>query len=85
MILKFLPPSPPFRPTSIYQNRTDDSPNEPTGPSPRPDPPRPPASPPEAAIGGGNCELTRLKETYVTENGVTIIGAGRPCDAVVGG
>ncbi|CAK9045445.1 unnamed protein product [Durusdinium trenchii] len=27
-----------------------------------------------AAIGGGNCELTRLNETYVTENGVTIIG-----------
>ena len=28
----------------------------------------------EAAIGGGNCELTKLNETYVTDNGVTIIG-----------
>ena len=27
-----------------------------------------------AAIGGGNCELTRPGESYVTENGVTIIG-----------
>lgn len=27
-----------------------------------------------AAIGGGNCELTKLNETYVTDNGVTIIG-----------
>jgi NAD(P) transhydrogenase subunit alpha len=27
-----------------------------------------------AALGGGNCELTRPGETYVTENGVTIIG-----------
>ncbi|CAJ1393911.1 unnamed protein product [Effrenium voratum] len=27
-----------------------------------------------AAIGGGNCELTRLNETIVTENNVTIIG-----------
>ena len=28
-----------------------------------------------AAIGGGNCELTRLNETIVTENNVTIIGS----------
>ena len=27
-----------------------------------------------AAIGGGNCELTRPGESYVTDNGVTIIG-----------
>ncbi|CAL1152137.1 unnamed protein product, partial [Cladocopium goreaui] len=27
-----------------------------------------------AAIGGGNCELTKLNETYTTDNGVTIIG-----------
>ena len=27
-----------------------------------------------AALGGGNCELTRPGETYVTEGGVTIIG-----------
>ena len=27
-----------------------------------------------AALGGGNCELTRPGEKYVTENGVTIIG-----------
>lgn len=27
-----------------------------------------------AAAGGGNCELTRPGESYVTENGVTIIG-----------
>ena len=27
-----------------------------------------------AALGGGNCELTRPGETYITENGVTIIG-----------
>ena len=27
-----------------------------------------------ASIGGGNCELTRPGESYVTENGVTIIG-----------
>lgn len=27
-----------------------------------------------AAVGGGNCELTRLNESYVTSNGVTIIG-----------
>ncbi|MBK7822711.1 MAG: Re/Si-specific NAD(P)(+) transhydrogenase subunit alpha [Tessaracoccus sp.] len=27
-----------------------------------------------AALGGGNCELTRPGETYVTDNGVTIIG-----------
>ena len=27
-----------------------------------------------AAVGGGNCELTRPGESYVTDNGVTIIG-----------
>ena len=27
-----------------------------------------------AALGGGNCELTRPGEKYVTDNGVTIIG-----------
>jgi len=27
-----------------------------------------------AAVGGGNCELTRLNEAYMTSNGVTIIG-----------
>lgn len=27
-----------------------------------------------AAVGGGNCELTRLNECYTTSNGVTIIG-----------
>lgn len=27
-----------------------------------------------AALGGGNCELTRPGESYVTDNGVTIIG-----------
>jgi len=27
-----------------------------------------------AAVGGGNCELTRLNEAFTTENGVTIIG-----------
>mmetsp|Transcript_27916 Transcript_27916/g.66244 ORF Transcript_27916/g.66244 Transcript_27916/m.66244 type:complete len:1029 (+) Transcript_27916:78-3164(+) len=27
-----------------------------------------------AAVGGGNCELTKLNETIVTPNGVTIIG-----------
>ncbi len=27
-----------------------------------------------AAMGGGNCELTRAGESYVTDNGVTIIG-----------
>eukprot|EP00931_Biecheleriopsis_adriatica_P074012 TRINITY_DN481_c0_g3_i1.p1 TRINITY_DN481_c0_g3~~TRINITY_DN481_c0_g3_i1.p1 ORF type:complete len:850 (-),score=244.40 TRINITY_DN481_c0_g3_i1:271-2466(-) len=27
-----------------------------------------------AAVGGGNCELTRLNESFVTPNGVTIIG-----------
>ena len=27
-----------------------------------------------AAMGGGNCELTRPGESYVTDNGVTIIG-----------
>merc|ERR1719203_2286708 len=27
-----------------------------------------------AAVGGGNCELTKLNELYVTSNGVTIIG-----------
>lgn len=27
-----------------------------------------------AAVGGGNCELTRPGESYTTENGVTIIG-----------
>jgi NAD(P) transhydrogenase len=27
-----------------------------------------------AAVGGGNCELTRLNEAYSTPNGVTIIG-----------
>merc|ERR1719468_967473 len=27
-----------------------------------------------AAVGGGNCELTKLNETYTTDNGVTIIG-----------
>merc|ERR1719203_1033881 len=27
-----------------------------------------------AAVGGGNCELTRLNEAYTTENNVTIIG-----------
>jgi len=27
-----------------------------------------------AAVGGGNCELTRLNEAYTTPNGVTIIG-----------
>ena len=32
----------------------------------------------EAAIGGGNCELTKLNETYVTDNGVTIIGFWGP-------
>ena len=28
----------------------------------------------QAAIGGGNCELTKLNQKYVTDNGVTIIG-----------
>ena len=32
------------------------------------------ASHKQAAIGGGNCELTKLNETYTTDNGVTIIG-----------
>jgi NAD(P) transhydrogenase len=27
-----------------------------------------------AAVGGGNCELTKPNESYMTENGVTIIG-----------
>ncbi|CAE7354434.1 pntA [Symbiodinium natans] len=27
-----------------------------------------------AAVGGGNCELTKLNETIITPNGVTIIG-----------
>jgi len=27
-----------------------------------------------AAVGGGNCELTKLNEVYTSENGVTIIG-----------
>merc|ERR1719499_40999 len=27
-----------------------------------------------AAIGGGNCELTRKDETFITSNGVTILG-----------
>merc|ERR1712025_1142252 len=27
-----------------------------------------------AAAGGGNCNLTRAGESYVTDNGVTIIG-----------
>merc|ERR1719162_2173026 len=27
-----------------------------------------------AAVGGGNCELTRKDEMYVTDNGITIIG-----------
>jgi len=27
-----------------------------------------------AALGGGNCELTHPGESYVTDNGVTIIG-----------
>eukprot|EP00419_Tripos_fusus_P064064 CAMPEP_0172929846 /NCGR_PEP_ID=MMETSP1075-20121228/218691_1 /TAXON_ID=2916 /ORGANISM="Ceratium fusus, Strain PA161109" /LENGTH=634 /DNA_ID=CAMNT_0013791151 /DNA_START=24 /DNA_END=1925 /DNA_ORIENTATION=- len=27
-----------------------------------------------AAVGGGNCELTKLNEAFTTENGVTIIG-----------
>jgi len=27
-----------------------------------------------AAVGGGNCELTKLDEAYITQNGVTIIG-----------
>jgi hypothetical protein len=35
---------------------------------------RHPQKRPKAAIGGGNCELTKLNETYTTDNGVTIIG-----------